>query len=338
MNIGPEKLVATSGKRPCVAALTDGRLVIAWDADGEKKIVVATEGGGGKFAVETVATSGKQGGPDVFNASRLYVPSIATDGTGYMISWRCGIKEWGNQYGPAVFDGNYSHFMGQGFTTGAARVAYDPLKKRYVLFSKDGAYRELDQQARELARGTLKVGKTGEKMALCIGPDGVRHAVMGGCQADPSAYISSAMPSRVVWASAKAYPEMGDDIAGYVGLGIISPRKIAVGAIYRGALRINVIKGGKPVYPADSLPSLGDATKQERCGPTFCPLAGDLTAFWRQGNNVVGVSVKAALKGKAAASVVCAGEMPQAAWNPAKGCISMVYCRAGGVCVREVRP
>jgi hypothetical protein len=265
LTIGTERDTGIIGMRPAVTCLANGSIVIVADCDNQKRIVVGQERQDGVFIQATLGTSSKDAGGGKFNASRLYVPSIASGPMGWVASWRNGVKEWGRDYGPGAANGDLSLFLGKGFTTGAARMAYDPKAKRFVLLSKDGAFLELAQDLSIVGRGTLRVGKSGEKLAFVIGANGIRHSAMGGCQAGPSAYIDSTMSKAVVWASARAYPEQGDDVQGYVGIGLLGPRKAIVGGIYAGGLRVNVIKAGKVLRNPESLPSLGSASKQERC-------------------------------------------------------------------------
>jgi len=328
MIIGPEKATGAGGQRPSIVALANGRVVIAFDR-AMKSIGTASETPGGGFQVKTLATSSKTPGPDLFNASRLYVTSLASDGTGWVCAWRCGIKEWGSEsvYGPAVADQVTAVSMA--FCKGAARIAYDPVKRIYAILSKDGACLEIDNNLKRLGRADMALGSSGEKLAFAIGPDGRRHAVMSGYSKQGSSYIVSG-GKRVEWAAYRAYPDMSPD-ENYPGIGLYNRNKAIVGAVYGGWLRYNVIKGGVPVHDPANLPSLGAATKGDRMGPSFCRARWGMRAFWQ-----VGQSVFMGSPGKAS-QAICEGSNPAATWNAARGCITLAYIRAGAVCVREIR-
>lgn len=339
MILGKERLVysADNPQRPSITALSDGRLVIGMDAGGMKSVPVLEEQANGEFYLARRCRSVRGGGAlDEFDASRLYVTSLASSGTSWVMTWRCGCAEWGRQYGPAACNAGRSIFLG-GKPLGAARIAHDPKAGRFVVLSKDGNTVELAANLTVLQRGQIKVGGTGEKLAFAISANGIRHAALNGCKALPSQYLSSDMPRPVRWADYATYPDQGPDTSGYMGIGLAAPRKAVVAAIFGGRARANVFAKGVPVYSDNALLDLGPGSREDRCGISFAPLDGSLRAWWRYGSNVMSRDIKQAQAGTGAAETLFQGGMPAACWNKARASVAVAYCRAGSVWVREIK-
>jgi hypothetical protein len=333
VNIGPEKATGAGGQRPAICALADGRVVVTFDR-AMKSIGAVSETPTGGFSVKTIATSSKVSGPGLFNASRLYVTSVATDGTDWVCAWRCGIKEWGSEsvYGPAVANswaGREDAPKSIAFCKGAARIAYDPIRCTYFVLSKDGACLEITGRLNVVGRADMSLGSSGEKLAFAIGPDGRRHAVMSGYSKQGSSYIATG-GKRVEWAAYASYPDMSPD-ENYPGIALYNRNKAMACAVYGGQLRYNIIKNGVCQKSPSNLPSMGTATQGNRIGPAAVKSVCGVRVFWQAGPSVVMGQV-----GKAA-QVICGGSEPTACWNAARDCISLAYVRGGLICIREIR-
>lgn len=321
--------------RPCIAVGKDGKIYVAsefpavtgiglWVYDGK-----AWKGG---QVVKTDKSNPKQ------SASRSYIPTIAVDADGWCwVAWRWGRKEWGTYHGPGVYiraPGGAGLTRYINFTIGVAQLQMDARETAGpVLMSKDGAWRVIDRAGMYAKAGGYNSGGSGEKLSFAVSKNGkIWATAVNGCSRLPSAVSVSG--NRQTWADYKTYPEQGDDLR-YPGVCIASDNSVWTASVLGGKLRVNRVVAGKMAYPVNALPSIGDATMEERHGPTLVAQGDTVQAFWRAGSNIYRVDVEKALKGKAAPSRMVAGAYPACAVDAA-GTIHMVYVAGGALCYRTL--
>ncbi len=150
--------------------------------------------------------------------------------------------------------------------------------------AKTGLWEKFDIDGATGETGHWDLGATGEKLRFLIrsrdGEPGVWHAVMSGYSKESSRYRSSLMDERVTWASASAYPVMGEDMR-HPGLGLDGhdPAVGYMAVCYEPGVVYNVWDGAGLVFDPADLPVLDPSPAShgnggERFGPQWAPAPG----------------------------------------------------------------
>lgn len=256
-------------------------------------------------------------------ALRAYCPDIEPCYSGWAVSWRWGNKEGGKLHGPGLWINGKVIYPD--LTTGAARLATGPVG--VVILTKNGVNGIVRPDGVSGVSTWPAIGSTGEKYSLAIGPDGRwAGAVNGYSLQDGSLAIGT---ERHTVATYAAYPAQSDDLC--YPCAAWGPDGAAwFASVFDGALRVNSVKAGAVRWPADALPSLGNATMTPRCPPRLLAVQGRLWAFWTCKGSIMRADVEAVLAGTGKPVKVATGEMPDVALG-ADGRVRMVWVCGGAV-------
>lgn len=336
---GEEIVSAGAYARPAIAAGHSGAIFVAAEGAKMQSAHLFVRSAAGTWAGTLLAQSAK-GGP--CDASRVYVPDAVVDSAGWCwVSMRCGPKEWGSMHGPAIYvrsPAGAGTWKFLGLTTGAARLALDDSSPgAAILLTKNGAWGAVDRQGNVTRTGNYPAGSTGEKFAFAIAGSMWVSAHNGYSEQSSACTIGTAAGGpRQTWAAYLAYPAQGNDL-NYPSLCIVTgaaPR-VYVLSVYSGALRVQVFQNGKPRYPADALPSLGEATQEERCPPRLVATAAGAVAVYVKSGSIYQVNVERRLAGQAVPARIGAGTNP-AVCTDAAGALHMAYIQGGALRYRRL--
>ncbi|MFZ4397184.1 MAG: hypothetical protein ACOYOU_16335 [Kiritimatiellia bacterium] len=294
--------------------------------NGDGSIVVACEGHRLNTLYKWINTgSGWKGGQVVKGtmqtAMRVYVCNLLPGAKAgdEILSARYGPKDGGRIQGPMTFIKGVEKF--EGFSTGMARLAMD--KTGPILMSKNGVYKNL----RTGEVKSYNAGGTGEKLAFAISGD-TWATCMGGYSVEPSAVTING--KRQVWADYATYgAEYGSDLL-YPAICIASDGSVWCAEVLKGGLRVQHVTGGKLAYPIKALPSIGDASDEQRHAPVLIVQGGTVQAVWRNIHGIYRVDVAKALKGKQTPKLIAMGAYPAAAVDAA-GNLWVVYVSGGAI-------
>jgi hypothetical protein len=255
-----------------------------------------------------IVTASKQ------TALRTYIPDVVPN----IVSWRYGIKDGGDPkcYGPGIYKDGKAQYSGP--SKGAAKMAVS--KDGVILISKNGEYKNLNTGK----LGRYNMPDSGEKFDFQI--NGVWATAVNGFS-KRSSYVSVNGKITTV-ADYAAYPDQSDDLC-YPSV-CINGKTVWFASVFKGKLFVNAVTDGKTRFPANNLPSIGDATMQDRCPPRLTVLNGRVTAFWSLKGVIYQADVENVLAGKGKPFIVCKGSMPDVHEK------TMVYIDNGAVKTRGV--
>lgn len=310
--IGAEESVSgIDGAHPDIAMDSQGKLHIALDKNRGTELFLYHKGAsgwaGGLFA------SAQPGG--TYNASRMYIPILATDAAGRaFLSCTLGNKGGGLYLGQGLFcfediassPVSPTWFQTTTDTAGTGVAAVDPYEPgKVILMTVDGLWHKFNSFGNEVSEGQLNVGESGEKIRFKIAPRsgraGVWHMAMCGIkgldghtsgldgQYQNSVRQAAGRPA-VSWAGRGTYPEMaGDYIHPGISIDLVNPEVCYIAAAFDAGISVNIWDGSRMLYDATALPVV-DANGTvgiERMGPAWAPVAGGGSFLaWASGGRI----------------------------------------------------
>ena len=311
--IGGEVKIGTGAfERSSVAWTNDGRLVVAADM-GEKPILWFGEEPvrGAAFTMRELV-DGMAKNP--IYANRCFLPRVVVDAEGYVwVSFKTGTKELdakgatGTTRGVAlaeVVDGDQPEVILALADVGHGQAEPMPGRAGAMVLGTLGKWALFDQTLSKLGSGTFgAAGASGEKIQFRIGYKALKkevvwHTCHNGYSKQSSRYACTGM-AGVTWADFSTYRAQGSD-TNHPGLGVDAkkPGRAVMGSVFDGALRVNVALNGTLEYPANSLPSLGEATLETRFGPQFVKIptkGGGMLCLWNKKGTIRLAHVEASL-------------------------------------------
>lgn len=274
--VGEEQVSAISGDRASLALDPQGQPRVVFDKGTGNTIWYSERRPDGGWITQVWA-QGSKGGE--YDCSRIFLPHIEIDSLGRpWITAKLGVKEWGSMGGIGLWlpSGKFVLLHPKGSGAAAVRgngmVLVGPSDVGTVVCS-DGVFFQYAGDGTKLAAGQWKVGSSGEKIRACIEGD-VFHLALNGCSSQEATYINSTMKKPVVWASYKAYPEMGNDKC---HLTICANGKVVyIATQYSKGIYMNVWDGTRMLYSPTNLllVAAGGYTGVDRFGPQMCPAQG----------------------------------------------------------------
>lgn len=337
--------LAAKFKHPAIALGQDGAFRIAADTADMKEIWSGIIGSGDRVVFNRAFRASLGGEPNTARASRCYRPRVS----GNVVVGRCGIKGYEGkypnlQYGPGLSviqpDGKPGAFQFTGHTTGAAEIACSEREEYLALFAKDGAVLDgvvSNGRFLELSRTNVNIGSTGEKIAFLRFGSNTWWAAMGGCASKDDSQVASNKFPRVTWLDCDTYTRAGDDVMGYVGLGVSPKNWMAYLAVclYGKCLVNKVSADGRVLFAPDNLSSIGAADEMDRHPVQFIPFKGRMAALWSRGSDIVFADVDTVLSAGGISPVLCPGSLAAACPTP-EGFAALVV-KDGGLMFYKVR-
>jgi hypothetical protein len=335
---------AATFKHPAITLGQDGVFRIAADTADLKEIWAGKVFSSDHVVFNCAFSASLKGEPNTARASRCYRPRVAGD----VVVARCGTKGLegvkDTQYGPGLTvlreDGKPGAFQFFGFCTGAAEVACSERSDYLAIFSKDGAVIHgmvSDGKFVKVSDARINIGSTGEKIAFLRFGSDTWWAAMGGCASKDDSQVASNKFPRQTWLDCDTYTRAGDDVMGYVGLGVSPKNWMAYLAVclYGKCLVNKVSAGGRVMFAPDNLSSIGAADEMDRHAVQFIPAKGRMAALWSRGGGIVFADVDAVLSGGGISPVLCPGSLAAACPTP-DGFAALVV-KDGGLVLYKVR-
>lgn len=353
--VGTEELCGVfNGTRPSIAVADNGNVYIVIDK-GSSNILVAFTRINGNWHEMTFA-QGSRGGQ--YDASRLYMPhiEIGSDGRAW-ISCKFGCAEYGKMLGQGLWlIENMTTFVPKWFRwvraadthKGNGNVATDPADPKHAyMICSEGKWAYYDDAGTIVSKGSINLGKSGEKMRGLIAPTksgvtGIMHAAMGGYSGQSSSYQNKSRGgvSPVVWAAYSSYPEEGSDMNHpAIGIDWVNPGICYISAQYKG-VSINIWRNGKLIFPANGIRIIDTDGNMgpgvDRFGPQWTPcLTGGAFMAWVNSGRIKIVFVGRTGAVSAVADI-CAGSSPSM-YTAKDGTIHLAYVH-GGMRYRKLIP
>jgi len=346
-------------KRPSIAVDSANRPHVVADnagSDANNKWLYIYHKLSGGWTEGVLAQGDCNKGP--YRASRVYLPHIEIDAADRAwISCKFGPKECGTMHGQGVWmlekvssapKTSWFTYVDKAKThKGNGNLSLDVNKPdQGVVLATSGKWLKLNSAGKELGKGQMDMGASGEKIRFLIasqkGGKSVWHAAMSGYSKESSKYRNSLMSGRITWAAYSAYKEMGEDMRHpAIGIDRADPRRCYISIRFKAGLVINVYGGaGKMLFSPSKLPVV-DANASggtDRFAAQWTPApgaqGGAYLAYTRSKQvMLVYVSpagkVSDAFPGKANPRLVCGGKEPVMATD-GDGNIHLAYLSASG--------
>jgi hypothetical protein len=202
-------------------------------------------------------------------------------------------------------------------------------KEGVFLLSKNGIYGLIGKNGNIIRKGNFPAGQTGEKFDFVISGDKWLTAHNGySKESSAVAFGAEKNAKRITWADYKTYPQQSDDTL--YPSAIIFGKTNYIESVFEQKLRIQMIVNNVLKYKDTNLPSLGDATKEDRCPPRLAVTKTGVVAVWKDGDKIMLVDVAKRLQDEASPIAIASGSFPSVAVTP-NGKLIVVFIGKDGV-------
>lgn len=340
------KIGSGAFERSSVAWTTDGRLVVAADMGIKPVLYFGEEPVRGSSFTMRPLVDGTEKNPIYANRIMNSMVVVDADG-GVWVTAKCGTKGMAGKKGitrgvltAAVFDGDDPEVELTLKDVGHGMAQAVPGRAGCVVMGTEARWVQYDGTMGKIGSGDFGQMGSGEKIQFRIATKSgtsVWHVCHSGCSREPSRYLCTGMAKGITWADYKAYPMQGDD-TNHPGLGVDKkkPYRAVMGAVYGGQVRVNLADNGVLAFNAATLPSLGEATIEDRHGPQFIPNPkGGMICLFNLKGKVMWAQVQDVLAGSAKAQVLLSGRFASGAVRGDR--LAVCYASGGGLVKKEFR-